>query len=391
VTHETGDEEGRIAGELVGKIAEIVGARPVFAADLLSQEELLTAVRKLTAQPAPSGWQPIESAPKDFTPVLLWWIPPHGDPCVVLARWMCRTHGHTAKFWDCPNHEDCRMGWDRYAGEFTHWMPLPPAPWQNAVDALPHASEVEKANCKKCGGTGGTGKGGCVWCLGTGVESAPKDAIQGATEPSVFIWDDEEWASLLKSLESGLTALQAFMGEGRHLHTCSMDEDGPCDCGYVDPDGVVEALLEDVVHVRRSLAEAAPSPAKDAIPLGPEGLSRFDAWMCRCGCIRRDHDDIGRCQTCISCVEFKPADASAEDRMANLFNAFADDVERMPDEELIAEIVEDGGDPDAIAEKTRRLLADTVERFKAKQAAEADASPVKDPSPSVVEDEKESA
>jgi hypothetical protein len=39
--------EGGIAAELVGKIAEIVGARPVFASDRLSQEELLTAVRKL--------------------------------------------------------------------------------------------------------------------------------------------------------------------------------------------------------------------------------------------------------------------------------------------------------------------------------------------------------
>jgi hypothetical protein len=39
--------EGQIAGELVGKIAEIVGARPVFASDVLAQEELLTAVKEL--------------------------------------------------------------------------------------------------------------------------------------------------------------------------------------------------------------------------------------------------------------------------------------------------------------------------------------------------------
>jgi hypothetical protein len=41
--------QGGIAAELVGKVAEIVGSRPVFASDLLSHEELLTAVRKLTA------------------------------------------------------------------------------------------------------------------------------------------------------------------------------------------------------------------------------------------------------------------------------------------------------------------------------------------------------
>ena len=49
--------EGGIAAELVGKIAEMVGTRPVFASDVLSQEELLTAVRKLASPSAPSGWQ----------------------------------------------------------------------------------------------------------------------------------------------------------------------------------------------------------------------------------------------------------------------------------------------------------------------------------------------
>jgi hypothetical protein len=56
-----------------------------------------------------------------------------------------------------------------------------------------------------------------------------------------------------------------------------------------------------------------------------------------------------------------------EQRIANLFEALADDVERMSDEELIAEIVEDGGDPEAIAERTRQLLQATLERFKAKE------------------------
>jgi hypothetical protein len=141
-------------------------------------------------------------------------------------------------------------------------------------------------------------------------------------------------------------------------------------------------LVTDLVHWAARACRQSKSitpDAEDAIPPGLEGptgaMSRFDAWLCRCGCVRRDHDDLGRCLTCISCVEFKPVDASTEDRLANLFNAFADDVERMPDEELIAEIIEDGGDPDAIAERTRRLLADTVERFKVKQAKEATASP----------------
>jgi hypothetical protein len=50
------ETEGRIAGELVGKIAEIVGARPVFASDRLSQEELLTAVKELARRAFEAGF-----------------------------------------------------------------------------------------------------------------------------------------------------------------------------------------------------------------------------------------------------------------------------------------------------------------------------------------------
>lgn len=88
-----------------------------------------------TFRPKPVGesgmseWQPIESAPKDFnTPVLLWWIPVYGESGVVLARWMCQAHCYLSRRLQCPNEPDCRMGWDNYAGEMTHWMPLPDPP-----------------------------------------------------------------------------------------------------------------------------------------------------------------------------------------------------------------------------------------------------------------------
>jgi hypothetical protein len=71
----------------------------------------------------------------------------------------------------------------------------------------------------------------------------------------------DDFGAFLKSLESGLTLIQAFMGDGRHAHTCNGDEDGPCDCGYVDPEDVVEAMLMDV------------SSRKDAIPPGPKGAT----------------------------------------------------------------------------------------------------------------------
>lgn len=100
MTHEI--EEGRIAGELVGKIAEIVGVPPVFASDLLSQEVLLSAVKKLASQPAPSGWQQRIAAMDPWTP----------------RQWCFFCSARR------PEHRpDCL--------------------WQNAVDALSPASEAD--------------------------------------------------------------------------------------------------------------------------------------------------------------------------------------------------------------------------------------------------------
>lgn len=76
-------------------------------------------------------WQPIETAPRDFTSVLLVWHPPlpvDAKPAVVQARWLCRTHCMRAYPGDCPNEPKCDMGWDAYAGRMSHWMPLPPLP-----------------------------------------------------------------------------------------------------------------------------------------------------------------------------------------------------------------------------------------------------------------------
>lgn len=75
-------------------------------------------------------WQDIATAPKDFTCILLVWHPPmaYRGPVVVTGRWNCRKHSHLSRRHDCPNEEGCDMGWDHYAGEFTHWMPLPPPP-----------------------------------------------------------------------------------------------------------------------------------------------------------------------------------------------------------------------------------------------------------------------
>lgn len=85
-----------------------------------------------------SVWYPIETAPRDGTPVLLAWHwnsgtilqsgEEHKGVAVVLDSWYCRTHVHLSRHKDCPNEPDCRMGWGAYGGEMSHWMPVPPPP-----------------------------------------------------------------------------------------------------------------------------------------------------------------------------------------------------------------------------------------------------------------------
>lgn len=78
-----------------------------------------------------SDWQPIETAPKDGSSMLLWWVPRrgHGRPSMVLSFWSCRAHAHMSQPRDCPHEPDCVADWGfGYAGEMTHWMPLPPPP-----------------------------------------------------------------------------------------------------------------------------------------------------------------------------------------------------------------------------------------------------------------------
>jgi hypothetical protein len=84
-----------------------------------------------------SDWRKIETAPKDFTPVLLWWVPENGSaPGVVLERWYCRTHALMARRHDCPNEQDCQMGWGCYSEKMTHWLPLPAPPQEKKQEDL---------------------------------------------------------------------------------------------------------------------------------------------------------------------------------------------------------------------------------------------------------------
>jgi hypothetical protein len=90
-----------------------------------------------------------------------------------------------------------------------------------------------------------------------GRKATVAEAIREALSSSAPAERPQDFGLFLKSLESGLTALQAFMGEGRHSSACNGDEDGPCDCGYVEPEDVIEAMLMDVRARKQS--SSAPS------------------------------------------------------------------------------------------------------------------------------------
>ena len=57
-------------------------------------------------------WQPIETAPKDGTPVLAWLVNPSGDEYITVIK------ANRSGGWD----------WRSIYFEPTHWMPLPEPP-----------------------------------------------------------------------------------------------------------------------------------------------------------------------------------------------------------------------------------------------------------------------
>lgn len=83
-----------------------------------------------------AGWRPIETAPKDGTKIDLWvYWPEHGE-----------SRRATNAYW----HED-RLDWwidgycvNQYAHcpKITHWMPLPPAPGEQAAPSARNASPI---------------------------------------------------------------------------------------------------------------------------------------------------------------------------------------------------------------------------------------------------------
>ena len=146
----------RPAARLQGIIAEMRSERSRYKSDprgftdsvgasavdeWADELEALLAARSADPPPAPPPcvWQDISSAPKDGTPVILYWREELGDDVVDI--WACgywREFGDGSKGWIGESfHSSQPKTWTRLIGELpTHWMPiiLPTAPGEECTN-----------------------------------------------------------------------------------------------------------------------------------------------------------------------------------------------------------------------------------------------------------------
>lgn len=89
-------------------------------ADACNPSAIKELLDRLEAAENAVQWQPIETAPKDGTRLLLWWgSEVHIGRCVVAG--MSRDGGD---WWRSESHQVFKVA----EGRPTHWMPLPAAP-----------------------------------------------------------------------------------------------------------------------------------------------------------------------------------------------------------------------------------------------------------------------
>ena len=141
------------------------------------------------------GWQPIETAPKDYTKIIVWYLNRNSKSRTVMARWLTDEQAAETDA-DGVGLEggwyECIDNWDDYTevaiheGEPTHWMPLPAPPMAPADVAKAAFAEMQRKDaeriaalppgtCEQCEGAGWLGGqfcGGSEWtceeCGGTG-------------------------------------------------------------------------------------------------------------------------------------------------------------------------------------------------------------------------------
>jgi hypothetical protein len=77
-----------------------------------------------------SEWQPIETAPKDGTPILAYGEPHSGEPPFGVVRWIAETH----EWWERVDAKTKKLVseeagyWDGAGILPSFWMPLPAPP-----------------------------------------------------------------------------------------------------------------------------------------------------------------------------------------------------------------------------------------------------------------------
>lgn len=88
------------------------------------------------------SWQPIETAPRDGSPVLMAALGIENTGWMRgVVRWGCRAHCLSSRWHDCSETKpECNMTWlgtlgHAYGVPITHWMPLPEPPQSNGIPA----------------------------------------------------------------------------------------------------------------------------------------------------------------------------------------------------------------------------------------------------------------
>lgn len=71
------------------------------------------------------------------------------------------------------------------------------------------------------------------------------EVLTAATAPP-HMAPDQFFAMMLL----GLHSLQQFVGDGVHASGCNGGDDGPCDCGFVEPRETIDALIEFIMRQR---------------------------------------------------------------------------------------------------------------------------------------------
>lgn len=88
-----------------------------------SRDDMRAALRSAITAAQPEGWQPIETAPRDGTSILILY-----NGCAIEACWECVEYGDWESWSESVYWWSSELNCLDDGDEPTHWMPLPAAP-----------------------------------------------------------------------------------------------------------------------------------------------------------------------------------------------------------------------------------------------------------------------